>query len=151
MKVYKFKCKDCGSTKYNKVSENVYKCVYCGCVEEIFNPEEIKQQNIEKTEQMIDQRVQEAIKEAKAVERKEKAEHLVKTSLVRLLLCIFLGNIGAHRFYERKYVSGILYLLSFGLLGIGWGLDTLINILKLVKSCSKSRRIHEYDDGEFYE
>jgi hypothetical protein len=46
-----------------------------------------------------------------------------KSKLVALLLCIFLGYWGGHCFYCGKAGMGILYLLTFGLLGIGWLVD----------------------------
>ena len=49
-----------------------------------------------------------------------------KDWLTALLLCIFLGGIGAHRFYVRKNGSGILYLFTFGLFGIGWFIDLIL-------------------------
>lgn len=42
-----------------------------------------------------------------------------KNKWVVLLLCLFLGFLGVHRFYERKIVTGIIYLLTLGLFGIG--------------------------------
>lgn len=36
-----------------------------------------------------------------------------------LLLCFFLGCFGAHKFYERKYALGVLYILTLGLWGLG--------------------------------
>ena len=39
MKVYRFKCEDCGSKKYEKLDENTYKCSYCGRVEEVYRTE----------------------------------------------------------------------------------------------------------------
>ena len=36
MKVYTFKCEDCGSKKYEKLDESTYVCSYCGRVEEVF-------------------------------------------------------------------------------------------------------------------
>lgn len=47
---------------------------------------------------------------------------------VAFFLCLFLGGFGAHKFYEGKIGMGILYLLTVGLLGIGWIID-LITIL----------------------
>jgi TM2 domain-containing membrane protein YozV len=42
---------------------------------------------------------------------------------VAWLLLMFLGLLGIHRFYLGKWVTGIIYLLSGGLLGIGWLYD----------------------------
>jgi TM2 domain-containing membrane protein YozV len=39
------------------------------------------------------------------------------------LLLTFLGLFGAHRFYQGKWLSGILYLCSAGLFGIGYFYD----------------------------
>lgn len=52
----------------------------------------------------------------------------LKSKTVTLLLCIFLGALGIHRFYVGKTGSGILYLLTGGLFGIGW----IIDIIKLI-------------------
>lgn len=53
-----------------------------------------------------------------------------KNKWVALLLCIFFGYLGAHKFYEGRIGMGILYLLTLGLLGIGWVIDILILLLK---------------------
>jgi TM2 domain-containing membrane protein YozV len=42
-----------------------------------------------------------------------------------LLLAVFLGWLGAHRFYMRFWFTGVIYLCTFGLLGIGWILDVI--------------------------
>ena len=46
-----------------------------------------------------------------------------KSRLVAALLCIFLGYLGAHRFYVGKVGTGILWLLTAGLGGIGLFVD----------------------------
>lgn len=51
-----------------------------------------------------------------------------KDWLVTLLLCIFLGGIGVHRFYAGKIGTGILQLLTAGGCGI-WCLVDLIMII----------------------
>lgn len=46
------------------------------------------------------------------------------------LLCFFLGIIGVHKFYEGKIGLGILYILTFGLFGIGWFIDWIVILCK---------------------
>jgi TM2 domain-containing membrane protein YozV len=49
-----------------------------------------------------------------------------KSQLVALLLCIFLGGLGIHRFYLGHYVMGVVYLFTAGLCGLGWIIDTIL-------------------------
>ena len=51
-----------------------------------------------------------------------------KSFLTALLLCIFLGYLGAHRFYVGKTGSGVLWLLTGGLCGVGWAVDLIMII-----------------------
>lgn len=46
-----------------------------------------------------------------------------KSKIVALVLCICGGFLGLHRFYVGKMKSGILYLVTLGLFGIGWIYD----------------------------
>ena len=49
-----------------------------------------------------------------------------KNKMVALLLCIFLGVLGVHRFYVGKIGTGLLYLFTGGLFGIGWIIDIIL-------------------------
>lgn len=53
-----------------------------------------------------------------------------KNKWVALLLCIFLGYLGVHKFYEGKILLGIVYLCTFGLFGIGWLVDCIALLFK---------------------
>lgn len=49
-----------------------------------------------------------------------------KNQTTAILLAIFLGEFGAHRFYCGKIGTGILWLLTCGCFGIGWIIDIVI-------------------------
>ncbi len=62
-----------------------------------------------------------------------------KDWLTTLLLLIFVGTLGIHRFYVGKIGTGILYLLTLGLCGIGW----IVDLVKLLtgKFTDKQERL----------
>lgn len=61
------------------------------------------------------------------------------------LLWIF-GFLGAHRFYYGKKVSGIIWLCTLGLLGVGWVID-----LFLMPLLARSARRRYYDGPYSYD
>lgn len=58
-----------------------------------------------------------------------------KEWLVTLLLSLFLGTIGVHRFYVGKIGTGILQLITLG----GCGVWTLIDIIMIVTGNFKDK------------
>jgi len=53
---------------------------------------------------------------------------------VELCLCLFLGWLGAHKFYAGKTGMGLIYLFTFGLFGFGWIIDTIKCILGVISA-----------------
>jgi TM2 domain-containing membrane protein YozV len=51
-----------------------------------------------------------------------------KSNVTALILCLFLGGLGVHRFYVGKIGTGVLQLITLGGLGI-WALIDLIMII----------------------
>lgn len=51
-----------------------------------------------------------------------------KDWLVALLLCIFAGSLGIHRFYAGKIGTGVVWLLTLGCFGIGAIVDLIMII-----------------------
>ncbi len=49
-----------------------------------------------------------------------------KSRLAALLLVLFLGILGIHRFYVGKVGTGLLFLITGGLFGIGWVIDLIL-------------------------
>jgi TM2 domain-containing membrane protein YozV len=62
-----------------------------------------------------------------------------KSQLIALLLCIFVGGLGIHRFYLGYIGIGILELLTAGVFGILW----LIDLIRIITGDLKPK------DGEY--
>ena len=67
-----------------------------------------------------------------------------KSRLITLLLCLLVGELGIHRFYVGKIGTGVLWLLTGGLLGIGWLVDLICIVLGSFKD-SDGNEITNWD------
>jgi TM2 domain-containing membrane protein YozV len=53
-----------------------------------------------------------------------------KSKWVALFLCLFLGVLGIHKFYEGRVLLGVLYLCTVGLFGVGVIIDLIVLFFK---------------------
>lgn len=127
MKIYKFKCDSCGSKKYIKTDDG-FKCEYCGSFQDVIFPKEEKPVQPEPVYE---------IDENDYVPT-EQMNSRTKSLLLRLILCLFAGTFGVHKFIEGRIVSGILYAVTGGLFGIGVFVDTIRYIVQLAHSRTAS-------------
>lgn len=105
------KCPMCGAPMENNV------CGYCGYKDTAAVSPIAPQQNTVSQPQGYNQNVVNG-GTIVGVSKKDK--------IVALLLCIFLGGLGIHRFYVGKIGTGILYLLTGAVFGIGWIVDIIL-------------------------
>ena len=108
-------CKFCGE----KIPVDAVICTKCGR-----QVEEIKKSG---NEQIVINNSSTAVSNSSAV---ASGYGKMRNKWIALLLCIFLGVFGAHKFYEGKVGMGILYLFTFGLAGIGVIVDFIILLFK---------------------
>ena len=112
-------CKHCGE----RIPEAAVVCTHCGCqVEEIKHSE---QPNIVINNTNTNSNVSKNTNVAGGVPGVR-----ARNKWVAFLLCLFLGYLGAHKFYEGKTGMGVLYLLTAGLFGIGWFIDCITLLFK---------------------
>ena len=129
MEVYKFKCKCCGSTRYNKIDDHAYQCEYCG------NTEEIIQKTVEKI--IIKEVPNETDKQKLIAEKKE----AFTSALINIIIVVCLGVFGVHKFLKGKILLGIIYLCSYGLFGVGIFIDAIKALKKLIIAAKEYRLV----------
>lgn len=66
-----------------------------------------------------------------------------KSRLVALLLCLFVGSLGVHRFYVGKIGTGVLMILTLGGLGV-WTVIDLIFIAVGSFTDNEGRRVFRW-------
>ena len=127
MEIYKFKCKCCGATKYNKLNDTTYQCSYCGNTEEIIQKkvETIIVKQVETTPQTNTQLA-------------EKKEAFVQ-AIINLLIVLFAGWFGIHKFLKGRIFLGIVYIFTYGLFGVGIFIDSIKALINLVDKAKEYR------------
>ncbi len=132
------KCKTCGSNSFKKINNDTYECKYCGFqVRKKFakcpDCETEENDNI-KVVDKLSENSENQTQDGSLDDIKKEKNDKHNFALVKLLLCIFLGQFGVHRFLEGKIFSGLLFVFTHGFFGIG----ILCDIIRLAKELSRN-------------
>lgn len=137
MEFYKYKCSDCGSTRFDK-TENGYRCKYCGNIQDVIFTKEEKKSEAET--EIIEPEIQEEVD----IEVSEKKSFVVtekfKSSLIRLIICLLGGWFGLHKFIKGEIFWGFVYMFTGGLFGIGYVIDLICAVLNLSSSAKTGEK-----------
>lgn len=73
-----------------------------------------------------------------------------KRLVTSLILCISLGYLGVHKFYQKKYGLGVLYLCTLGLFYVGWIVDCvkLASALRAVNKAASAPALQSASNAE---
>lgn len=102
-------CQECGA----RIAKKAVFCPNCGC--QVENIEQAKTQIVVNNSNQTAQNTTVTVPQGFRMCNK----------WVAVLLCLFLGFVGGHKFYEGKIIGAILYIFTFGFFGIGVLIDLL--------------------------
>ncbi len=105
-------CKECGE----KIAKKAVVCPKCGCQVE---------NTASAAPQIVIENQNQNVQSQNAVPVGKE-----KNKWVALLLLLFFGAVGGHKFYEEKVGMGVLYIFTLGLLGVGVIVDFFTLLFK---------------------
>ena len=108
-------CKHCGE----KIPFDAVICTHCGR-----QVEDLKKNG---AEQIVINNTNTAVANASATAG---AVGKPKNKWITFFLCLFFGTFGIHKFYEGKVGMGLVYLFTFGFVGIGVLVDLIVVLFK---------------------
>lgn len=106
-----FKCGNCGGDKFKFVSNNAFKCAYCGQMTNVTPPQS---QQIRQAPPMSYMPPMQQMPPQQNFAPNRPPQRIypdVKSKTTAMVLAILLGGFGAHKFYLRDSGMGVLYIL----------------------------------------
>lgn len=118
-------CKHCGK----QIPKDAVLCVHCGRQVEELSGGAAQQPNIVINNNNTNQNTNTNIA-AVTIPPAAVSLRTARNKWIAVLLCLFLGYVGGHKFYEGKAGMGVLYIFTVGLFGIGWLADLIVLLQK---------------------
>ena len=118
------KCPNCGANIYDDIN----RCQYCGTYMPVNNQQTRVAPPVQQPAAPVQPVIYNVINTVpdSAYQQPIRVTASSKSKWVAFFLCLCLGYLGAHKFYVGKTGTGILYLFTVGLFGIGWVIDLLV-------------------------
>ena len=107
------KCPNCGAN----IKKEMEYCEYCNSYLRIEKPQAEEKTKVIIREKIVERVIHEPV-------YKQPTSHCNRW--IAFVLCLLLGCFGAHRFYVRKIGTGILWMLTGGMFGIGCTIDAIV-------------------------
>lgn len=114
------KCPNCGAMMENG------RCAYCGYEA----PQKMPENQVNNYTTVINNNYAASQQNAQGQMRADQPQYVrptvvcsQKSKTTALILCIFLGFLGVHRFYVGKYGTGVLWFFTAGVFVFGWIID----------------------------
>ena len=139
MKLIEMRCKNCGAMLNVEENSVDIVCNYCGAKFKLDDEvQHVKYDDMEQAGYEFEMGKIRARQEHNNQQFQafyNNASDCIEMSpIADFIITFFLGMFGVHKFLKRQISMGVLYFFTAGLFGIGWFYDTVMAVIRLVKS-----------------
>ena len=137
MKLVEMKCKNCCSKLEVDSEAKEVTCNYCGTIFKIDDEiQRIKYEDMEQAGYEFEKGKIRAQQEYHQQQYQALYSNTYlddeKNAALDLIITIFLGMLGVHKFMRGNIGMGFLYLFTAGIFGFGWAYDTIKALIRVI-------------------